>query len=98
MKYDDLTKEGPLAVTSDGYLLDKSNKWNKTQNLWSDREWGFGCHGREGKEGGVGSITVINGNGGVQKYKRFTPVGNNEMKAVLVTDPCKGEQGFRFQT
>ena len=98
VKYDDLTKEGPLAVTSDGYLLDKSNKWNKTQNLWSDREWGFGCHGREGKEGGVGSITIINGNNGVQKYKRFTPVGNNEMKVVLVTDPCKGEQGFRFQT
>lgn len=97
VKYDDLTKEGPLAVTSDGYLLDKSNKWNKTQNLWSDREWGFGCHGREGKEGGVGSITVINGNGGVQKYKRFTPVGNNEMKAVLVTDPCKGEQGTKLE-
>jgi hypothetical protein len=92
VKYDDLTKEGPLALNSDGYLAYKKMKWDG--KLWDDQEWGFGCHGRKGKEGGVGSITIINGNGGEQKYKKFTPVGKDEMKSVLVADPCKGEQGI----
>lgn len=95
VKYDDLTKEGPLALSPDGYLAYKKMKWDG--KLWDDEEWGFGCHGRKGKEGGVGSITIINGNGGEQKYKKFTPVGKDEMKSVLVTDPCKGVQGTRLE-
>lgn len=88
VKFQDIKAPGPLVLDKEKKLLYTSIRWDGKQ--WIDKEWGNGCHGNVE---GVGQITITNGNGDVQKFSKITPRGRNERINILVTDPCKGEQG-----